>query len=346
MSKSNKFGFEPLPEDLPSAKSNRRPGPMGAAVREAAQSLTETSEAKVEQRKANATDAKAYRAAQAEGRVLVSLPLGDVHDDDLPRDRIDLEDVAMSEEMEELKASIEARGQKEPIEVYEGPDGRYQIKKGWRRHTALTLLLRDTGDERFATVIARVAPDGEDHLARYVDMVEENVIREDLSFAEMAQVAITASKDERLGGASVEDLVANFYGSLHKMKRSYIRAFVTLMQEVGDDLPWPKQVARNLGVDVVRQIKAGGDVARLRGALRQAGTLEAQTKALQGFLQAPAQDKPKAAGKEKFEFHVGASKVTARNGECRILSGVDFTGVSRERLAKAVKAFDEIVEKG
>ena len=44
--------------------------------------------------------------------------------------------------------------------------------------------------------------------------------------------------------------------------------------------------------------------------------------------------------REKFEFHVGRTKVTARNRECRIVSAVDFTDVPRERLERAVKAFE------
>lgn len=349
MSKSNKFGFDPLPDEVPTAKPTRRPGPMGAAVREVAENLGEATEAKIEQRKANAADAKTYRAAQAEGRLLHTLSLRDVFDDDLPRDRLDLESVAVSDEMQELKVSIAARGQREPIEVYVGPDGRYQIKKGWRRHTALSLLFQETGDERYNSVIARIASEDEDHLSRYVDMVEENVIREDLSFAEMAQVAITASQDDRLGGLSPEDLVSKLYSSLHKMKRSYIRSFVVLMMELGDSISWPREISRNLGVDVVRAIKAGGDILSLKRALAQSASSEEQTKSFQEFLSGTKSNAGKSlakGGREKFEFHVGSSKVTARNGEFRIVSDVDFTQMPRERLIEAIEAFEDALKKG
>lgn len=128
MAKSNKFGFAPL-ETEPPQRRERSVGPMGAAVREAAESLTDATEAKVEKRRQNAVDAEAFRTAQDEGRVLMSLELSQIATDDLPRDRMDLEAVAASDEMEELKASIRERGQKEPIEVYPGPDGSFQLKK-------------------------------------------------------------------------------------------------------------------------------------------------------------------------------------------------------------------------
>ena len=225
MAKSNKFGFAPL-ETEPPQRRERSVGPMGAAVREAAESLTDATEAKVEKRRQNAVDAEAFRAAQDEGRVLMSLELSQIATDDLPRDRMDLEAVAASDEMEELKASIRERGQKEPIEIYPGPDGSYQLKKGWRRFTALSQLLAETGDARFGTIIARIERGDDGRLARYIDMVEENVVREDLTFAEMAQVVITAAQDDAVGEPDPDALVARLYGSLHKMKKSYIRSFV------------------------------------------------------------------------------------------------------------------------
>lgn len=346
MSKTNKFGFEPLAEAMAKPKKERAPGPMGTAVRETAESLTEATESKVEQRRQNAADAKAYREAQEDGRILMTIPLGDIHTDDLPRDRLALEAVAASDEMEELKSSIRARGQKEPVEVYEGEDGRYQLKKGWRRFTALSQLFAESDDSDFGAIIARLADRSEVRIARYIDMVEENVVREDLSFAEMAQVALTAAKDAGVPDSDPEQLVGRLYASLHKMKRSYIRSFVYLMDELGDAIQWPKDISRNLGVEVARALKAGqGDVNFLRSMLQAAENVPAQTNALESFAKGakdagPAKSASSKPPREKFEFHVGKTKVTARKGECRIVSKTDFTSVSKERLAEAIEAFE------
>jgi len=348
----NKFGFDPI-EPAPAKTSRARSvGPMGAAVREAAASLQETTEAKIEQRRRNADDAKAWRAAEAQGRVLVRLLLSDVRTDDLPRDRLDLRAVALSDEMEELKTSIRARGQKEPIEVYRDPHGFYQLKKGWRRLTALSQLLTETEDEAFMHIVARVEPADEasrpDRISRYVDMVEENVVREDLTFAEMAQLAIQAARDPQIDGEDADAMVARLYGSLHKMKRSYIRSFVFLLSEMDGALKWPKAVSRNLGVDLARALKAQPDRAGiLRRSLASCAAPEDQAEALTFFLQAG--QKAKAASKpterkEKYEFHVGATKVTARSGECRIVSQRDFTDVPRDRLEQAIRAFEAALE--
>ncbi|MEM9307773.1 MAG: ParB N-terminal domain-containing protein [Pseudomonadota bacterium] len=351
MAGKNKFGFEPL-EPMPANRArDRAPGPMGAAVRDAAENLTETTEAKIEQRRKNAEDAKAFRAAQGDGRILIDVPLAEISTDDLPRDRLALEEVARSDEMEELKSSIRARGQKEPVEIYADSKGCYQLKKGWRRLTALRQLLEETGEARFASVVARVEHGEEDRLDRYVDMVEENVVREDLSFAEMAQVAITAAEDRRVGEVDASELVSRLYGALHKTKRSYIRSFVFLLTALGDSLKWPKEVSRNLGVDVSRALSRVEQAEALKSQLETCADAAAQTRVLEGFLktQKVALERPAdtpAPRKQKFEFFVGNTKVTARAGECRLVSDADFASVPRHQLEEAVKAFEAALVAG
>ncbi len=346
MSRKNKFGIE-APEVKTMTPRVRSVGPMGAAVREAAEDLHATTEAKIEQRKKNAEDAKAYRAAQSEGRVLVSIPIGEIKTDELPRDRMDLERVATSDEMEELKTSIRARGQKEPIELFRDATGGLQLKKGWRRLTALTQLFEETRDDAFATITARIDEAKAGMLDRYIDMVEENVVREDLSFAEMAQVALEAAEDPAVDETDPDVLVNQLYASLHKMKRSYVRSFVYLLTELGDSLRFPQAVSRNLGVRAARKLQRGEGADRLKKKLALAGDALMQAAVLTHYLD-DENDKPKKPTKrtltranEKFEFRVGDTKVTARNGECRIVSGEDFTAVSRDRLERAVYAFEQ-----
>lgn len=348
MSSKNKFGFAPLETKSMPTRRERSPGPMGAAVRDTAENLQEATEAKVEQRRRNAEDAKAFRAAQHDGLVLERLPVGSIKTDDLPRDRLQLDVLAQSDEMEELKASIRERGQKEPIEVYLDDSGAPQLKKGWRRLTALRQLLSETGDDAFAHVIARVEHTGQDRMSRYIDMVEENVVREDLTFAEMAQVAITAAQDDGVDESDPSELVSRLYGSLHKTKRSYIKAFVFLMTVLGEGLKFPKAISRNLGVDVSRAITNRAAVDALLVKLDAASTPEAQNDLLAAFVKeskaAPATEQGDKAPRQKFEFYVGKTKVTAREGECRIVSDRDFATIPKVALERAVAAFEQALE--
>jgi ParB family chromosome partitioning protein len=342
--------------DLPSADApagapelRRRSGPMGAAGREVGENVASATEAQVETRRRNAADAREFREAREAGRVLSVLPLAEVRTDGLPRDRLDLDGVAAAEEMEELKASIRARGQREPIEVYVDDAGRYQLKKGWRRLSALRALFQETGEARFETVVARVASAGEGRVALYVDMVEENAVRQDLTFAEMAAVAIKAAADPAAELASVDEAVARLYGSLQRTKRSYIRQFAALLEAVGDALTHPKSIGRDLGVEAARALRARpGIVGPLRARLAAAETAEAQNAALAWAVEARAEPEPEAdaptpaveeRGRRKYEFHHAAVKVTARDGECRIKGDTDFASIPRARLEAAVAAF-------
>lgn len=346
--KGNRFGIGPA--DVPTEVAGRRSrdvGPLGAAVRESAASAQESSEGLVEQRRQNASDAKEYRAAKEEGRVLISLPLDRISVDALPRDRIDLDGAAASDEMDELKSSIRERGQREPVEVFLAGDGSYQLKTGWRRLTALRQLFAETSEARFGLIAARVTAVSDDRAGLYVDMVEENVIRQDLSFAEMAQIAIALAGDAHAHVGSVDDAVARLFRSLYKVKRAYIRSFTVLLGRLDGALPFPKSVARDLGVDVARRLQDASDdaVERLKAQLAKITTDREQADVLRSFLSGQAAGVVKSnsvaisADKQKFEFHVGDSKVTARNGEFRIKAGIDFVSIERQVLERAVKAF-------
>ncbi len=344
--KGNRFGIGPVDMAADVALRRREPGPMGVAVRENAASVQETSEALVEQRRQNAADAKDYRVAQGEGRVLVTLAVDRISTDALPRDRMDLAATSASDEMDELKASIRERGQREPVEVFLGADGSYQLKTGWRRLTALRQLFAETSDPRFAVVLARVTAEGADRAGLYVDMVEENVIRQDLSFAEMAQIAIALAGDAQAGVASVDEAVNRLFRSLHKVKRAYIRAFVALLQGVDGALRFPKAVARDLGVEVARKLQGAAPtaVAGLRARLEAAVTETEQTDVLRMFLagqggQGPVGGASGQKSGQKIAFAVDGCKVSASNGEVRLRSDTDFATIDQPILERAVRAF-------
>jgi ParB family chromosome partitioning protein len=98
-------------------------------------------------------------------------------------------------------------------------------------------------------------------------------------------------------------------------------------------------------------IKGGSDeqVLELRKRLRTAITSEAQIDVLRSFAAgngSGAKAKAQLTPKQKFEFHLGKTKVTARQGECRIVSGVDYAAVPKGQLERAVKAFEEAFKDG
>jgi ParB family chromosome partitioning protein len=342
------------PSEVPEA--SRKAGPMAVAGRESAEALTRLAEEQAEQRRRNAEDAEAFRKVKRAGDVLERLPLDVVQTRSLPRDRLDLATVARSDPMDELKASIRSRGQREAIEVWPVGNGIYELKTGWRRLEALRQLRAETGEARFATVLARVMPAGSEiRSLLYIDMVEENIIREDVSFAELAHVAIMMARDPMSGVANPDEAVNRLYGSVQKIKRSTIRRFVELLRAAGGALPVPQAIPKHLGAEAARLLGPIGEHApRLRQLLDGAKDAAAQNAALETFIAertAPPTPVPTESvaaeparkggtpGRQKFEFHHEGMKVTARPGEVRIRCAEDFVDMPRDRLEAAVAAF-------
>lgn len=352
--KPGRFAMPRIGGPLPEAEGPRRPGPMAAAGRDSAEALTRLAEEQAEARRRNADDADAWRSAQADGRVLRRLPLAAVDAASLPRDRLGLDAVAQADAMEELKASIRERGQREPIEVWEeaGEDGApvFRLATGWRRLEALRQLHAETGEDRFAAVLARVAP-AAPRAARYLAMVEENAVREDVSFAEMAHVALAMARDPEAGVADAGEAVNRLYAALHKVKRSNIRRFVELLEAAGDLLPAPQEIPKNLGAEAARAIQADPRaLAALRAGLRGAQDAAAQNAALAEAVRGrpaaiAAPGRTVAPGATlRVATSAGELRVTARDGELRLRGAVDFAGLPRERLAAAVAALGAALE--
>lgn len=340
--KSKRFAMPRIADFI--AELSRRPGPMAVAGRETAETLARVTEEQVEQRRRNADDADAWRSAEADGLILRRLPVGDIDITALPRDRLDLSSVAAADEMDELKTSIQAHGQREPIEVWRNGEGGYSLKSGWRRLEALRQLHAETGEDRFASVVARVTGDNGDRANHYIAMVEENAIRVDISFAEMANVALELVSDPATDVSSDDEAVRLLYGSLQKTKRSNIRRFVELMRELGDLLVEPQSIPKNLGADVARAIMASDELrAQLRSQLNGAQSGPDQISIMSAALKAPKkpeQAKPeRASGPSVLRFNKFGLKVSAEGSEVIIRNTRDLPITDRIKLEAAISAF-------
>ena len=87
-------------------------------------------------------------------------------------------------------------GLSNPIRLEARADGRFELVQGYRRLSAYRELLDETGDaDRYGTIPAAVSQPGEDLEALYRQMVDENLVRKDISFAEMAMLALDYARD-------------------------------------------------------------------------------------------------------------------------------------------------------
>jgi ParB family chromosome partitioning protein len=193
-------------------------------------------------------DAEAWRSAQAEGRVILDLPLDAILAEHLPRDRMVVEET----EMEELKASIRLNGLRLPVEVVPLAEGGYGLISGWRRLWVVRAL-HEAG-EGPATVRALVHPPRAAG-ALYTAMVEENELRAQLSPYERGRIAVVAA----MNGAfpDPDTAVDAIFAAASKSKRSKIRSFAYLCQELGDMLKFPTDLSERNGLRLVHALREG-----------------------------------------------------------------------------------------
>jgi ParB-like chromosome segregation protein Spo0J len=223
----------------------------------------------------------ALTSARAEGRLIQRLPLDAIDAAYLVRDRLA---EGAGEDLQSLIDSLRARGQQTPIEVVALEDGRYGLISGWRRLTALQRLHRETGEDRFAQVLAllrRPAAASDAYLA----MVEENEIRSGLSYYERARIVARAAD---LGVFADEAAALRaLFAAASRAKRSKIGSFLGLYHALDARLRFPAAISERLGLALARAIAAdAGFGARLADRLRKAGveTPEAEQDLLQRAL--------------------------------------------------------------
>ena len=180
------------------------------------------------------------RRARAEGRMITPIPLPQIDETYLVRDRIAVDD----EDMASLRASLSARGQQTPIEVVDLGDHRYGLISGWRRLQALRAL----GSESVNAIITppREAPDA------YVAMIEENEVRVGLSYFERARIVVKAVET---GVFETEKAaLQSLFSSASRAKRSKIKSFIPVASVLGNALNFPTQMGERMGLQLSKAL--------------------------------------------------------------------------------------------
>ena len=205
------------------------------------------------------------KRAKDEGRMILDLPLDQIDEGYLVRDRM----MAEEEDLEILMESLRRRGQQTAIEVVQrGPDS-YGLISGWRRLTAFRRLSEGSDDgKRYAQIKALIrSPDTAEDA--YVSMVEENEVRVGLSYYERARV--TAKAIEQGIFPNDRHALQVLFASASRAKRSKIGSFLKLYHALGDDLHFAHAIPERLGMGLVRVLDQNPDrIAGLRNQLRTA----------------------------------------------------------------------------
>lgn len=331
----------PVPTPAP------RRGPMASAISETVQAHSERSSAEAAIRAENDALAHEHVRLKKLGLITDLLRTDDIHIDKLTRDRR----AGVDPELEELKESIRSVGLSNPIRV-EQTDTGYELIQGFRRLCAFRELAMETGDPGYQNIPAALVPRGEPIVDLYRKMVDENLVRKDISFGEMAQLALSYAQDT---GGDPSDAVGELYASARKQKRSYIRQFVRVLEMTKGSITHVEAIPRALGIDLCKALEADPDRAGgLVTSLTQSPdkTPEAEQRILREFLTDATRAKSKPAVKPVARTTLrvpnadGDVSVLAADGRIELRLNRDFSAVSRERLQRGVEQLLRALDEG
>ncbi len=345
------------PRSFPAGKVSETParrGPMASAISEAAGATRERQEVEARIRAENDALAHEHVRLKRLGLVVELIPLDEIEMYKLVRDR----KKGLDYELKELKASIAELGLSNPIRVEARADGRYELIQGYRRLSAYRELLEETGDaERYGTIPTAVSQPGEGLEALYRRMVDENLVRKDISFAEMAMLAIDYAADPETEVTDPEKAVAILFKSAGYQKRSYIRSFIPVVNLLASELRFVEEIPRSLGLALAKRIEEQEGLSLLvREALKDWDNRSVldELNVLRRFVgqetdehdrmtpdtvkQAASAVKPaKARTSFQFDRREGRGKCVAAVGKLEIQLDRDFTTIDRRRLEQAVR---------
>ena len=321
------------------AETTRR-GPMATAISEAADASADRMAAENLIRKENDALAHEYVDLKRQGLVTSRVPTSKIKTKKLIRDRAGERD----EEIGELKSSIREIGLSNPIRV-EMVDGQYELIQGFRRLTAFRELADDLPNGGFDTIPAVINARGESNLVLYRRMVDENIVRRDVTFGELA---VLAQEYKKMNPAmiAVDQAVDELFQSASRQKRSHIRTFVRLLSLI--DLNHVAAVSRNMGTALLKKLEeTNGQVSKPKERLKNLlskhpyRSAEEEQAILQSFLDLkPTLQKPAVSSTGKTTFRVsspmGVAKCTASDGRLELRLNHDFSGVQREVLENVV----------
>lgn len=303
-------------------------------------------------------DAQRLRDAEGKGLLIVELPLEQIDESAMIRDRMTVDE----ESMEELRQSIAASGLRLPIEVFEmaSPDGRgarYGLLSGYRRLHAVRALRHKTQDTKYARIRTLIRPSTQAGNA-FVAMVEENEIREDLSHFERGRIAVIAADQGAF--ANVEDAVNRLFATGSKAKRSKVRSFALIFEELGDLLRFPEALTEKRGLQLAAALRDGGE-GRLRKTLSDSVAANADQEwqlleATIAAIDAPPRDSSKGGrprrgvqapagwdGAPTLRTRNGITIRCGRDGNAHVLR-LEGAGVSEELIAHLMVQLQEYLE--
>ncbi len=366
MSKKRRVFDIDLPDDGPAPETKtfpagkvsnnetKRRGPMAAAITENADSVRDRGAVEAEIRAENDALAHEHVRLKRLGLITDLIALDDIVTSKLVRDRTNH---GPDYELKELKSSIADIGLSNPIRVEPRDDGKYELIQGFRRLAAFKELHEENPDDvQYATIPAAIFAQGETLETLYRRMVDENLVRKDISYAEMAKLAISYADDMETEVTDADKAVSVLFQSATYTKRSYIRTFIKVMEYLWKDLRFAEEIPRALGLAIAKRIEeVPGTVRAIQAELKDwehrgvadeldvlrrfAGYEEEDPRAKRSEKPKPAPTSVATKAKTSFQMRrpQGQVKCVAGAGRLEITLDRDFSAIDRRKLEMAVQ---------
>lgn len=295
-------------------------------------------------------DAGRLRLAEAAGLLIQEIPLDQIDPDALVRDRMSLD----SDELMELQTSIAAHGLRLPVEVFAlaepGPGGhRFGLLSGYRRLRAVQNLHVLTGQDKYATIKA-VVRDPATLGGPFAAMVEENEIRSSLSHYERGRIAVIAAQQGVF--TNVEAAVDALFAQASKAKRSKIRSFALIFEDLGDMLLFPHALREKDGLRLATALR-DGQQALIRDGLADVApeTAPEELERIEAVLASlePSAPRPDRGGRpvtrstkgRTAELSTGVRLASGRDGDAWYIriEGKHVDGVLVDQLVRQLESW-------
>lgn len=246
--------------------------PAVAPIAQVAREVAREAEVLGADTRAKLAEAEAFKEARDKGLVLREIPIDRIRADELVRDRA----VISRGELDELRASIVKNGLRLPIEVYPlaEPTEQYEygLISGYRRLLAFREAFDLTELERYQSIKCMVRAVN-DSAASIAAMVEENEVRASLSHFERGRIAALSAQSGVF--LNVEEAVNQLFPFASKAKRSKVRSFALVFEEIGDLLSFAEVLTEKQGLRIASGLRNGAENL-LRDALADGNVMDAR----------------------------------------------------------------------
>ncbi|MGR3467897.1 MAG: nuclease, partial [Shimia sp.] len=166
----------------------------------------------------------------------------------------------------------------------------------------------------------------------YTAMVEENEVRVGLSYFERANIVARAVEAGVFRSES--EALADLFASASRAKRSKIKSFLPVVEQIGRHLHYPAALTERLGLALAARLDDGAWVTRLRDRLRKAAVTGPEEE--QALLQKALGEgtAPVAKPKPAQAVRKGAAVLTVTRSK----GGLKITGPVDDALAAEIEA--------